>query len=369
MSGTITSAGRVRRVLRLRGDAGGARCGWLGVFAGHGPAGGGVGQPRCSRSWTAHPRLTAPEGATALPPGGGHVRHERRVVRVTRGGAGEVLREIDLDVPGGRTVAVVGATGSGKTSLVMADPAAVRRGPRGGHRSTASTGQGRGAGGAAPRDRAGGPTTPSCLSATLRDNIAYARPGCLRGRGGRGGGRRRGLTAVVDELPDGYQTMVGERGLTLSGGQRQRRGHRAGAAGRPARADPRRRHLQRGRHHREHDQGGHWPRSMEGRTTFVIAHRMSTISLADEVIVLEDGRIAARGEPRRAGPSSPRSTARSPSAGCPTRACWRPPTTAARWRGCELAAHEPGHGSERSAAARGRLGHAGGAAASLPRRA
>ena len=235
------------------------------------------------------PRLTAPDGATALPPGGGHVRMSG--VSFGYEGGGEVLRDIDLDVPAGRTVAVVGATGSGKTSLVMLIPRLydVDRGA-----VTIDGVDVRDVELEALRHEIALVSDDAFLfSATLRDNIAYARPDASEDEVAEAAAQA-GLTAVVDELPDGYQTMVGERGLTLSGGQRQRV-----AIARALLAGPRVLILDDATSSVDATTESTIKRAlaevMEGRTTFVIAHRMSTISLADEVIVLEDGRIAARG--------------------------------------------------------------------------
>ena len=95
-------------------------------------------------------------------------------------------------------------------------------------------------------------------------------------------------------LPDGYDTRVGERGLTLSGGQRQRV-----AIARAFLADPRILVLDDATSSvdasTEQEIKTALREVMEGRTTFVIAHRLSTIALADEIIVLEDGGLVAHG--------------------------------------------------------------------------
>jgi ATP-binding cassette subfamily B protein len=106
--------------------------------------------------------------------------------------------------------------------------------------------------------------------------------------------RRAGLAELLDDLPDGLDTLVGERGLTLSGGQRQRV-----AIARALIAEPRILILDDATSSVDASTENRIKAAlrevMEGRTTFVIAHRLSTISLADEVVVLEGGRVAARG--------------------------------------------------------------------------
>ncbi|MET0761335.1 MAG: ABC transporter ATP-binding protein [Thermoleophilaceae bacterium] len=234
------------------------------------------------------PELTAPEGAPPLPAGDGRVE----LRGVTFGYDGEpVLRDIDLTVEPGRTVALVGPTGSGKTTLVMliprlydtdegsvlvdgvdvrtVDPTSLRREV------------------AVVSDDA------FLFSATLGDNIAYARPDASDEEV-LAAARRAGLSELVDELPDGLDTLVGERGLTLSGGQRQRV-----AIARALLAEPRILILDDATSSVDATTENRIKEAlrevMEGRTTFVIAHRLSTIALADEVVVLENGRIAARG--------------------------------------------------------------------------
>jgi ABC-type multidrug transport system fused ATPase/permease subunit len=235
------------------------------------------------------PRLTAPPGAPPLPAGDGRV--ELRDVCFEYEGAEPVLRGIDLDVEAGQTVALVGPTGSGKTTLVMliprlydvtrgnvlvdgvdvrsVDPASLRREV------------------AVVSDDA------FLFSASLRDNIAYARPEAGDDEVVEAA-ERAGLGGLVDDLPDGLDTLVGERGLTLSGGQRQRV-----AIARALLAEPRILILDDATSSvdatTESQIKAALAEVMEGRTTFVIAHRLSTIALADEVVVIEDGRVAARG--------------------------------------------------------------------------
>ena len=127
----------------------------------------------------------------------------------------------------------------------------------------------------------------------MHENIAYGRPEATREEVERAAERAQ-AAGFIAELPDGYDTRIGERGLTLSGGQRQRI-----AIARALLSDPRILILD--------DATSSVDASTEqaikvalrevmaGRTTFVIAHRLSTIALADEIVVLEDGRIAARG--------------------------------------------------------------------------
>jgi ABC-type multidrug transport system fused ATPase/permease subunit len=245
------------------------------------------------------PRLTSAPDAPPLPAGGGRV--ELRDVTFAYDGHDPVLRGVDLEVEPGRTVAIVGPTGSGKTSLVMliprlydvnegavlvdgadvreVDPASLRREV------------------AVVSDDA------FLFSASLRDNIAYARPEAGDDEVV-AAAVRAGLEGLLDDLPDGLDTLVGERGLTLSGGQRQRV-----AIARALLAEPRILILDDATSSvdatTESQIKSALTEVMEGRTTFVIAHRLSTIALADEVVVLEDGQVAARGTHRELLDESP----------------------------------------------------------------
>jgi ATP-binding cassette subfamily B protein len=236
------------------------------------------------------PEMTVPEGAPALPPGDGHV--ELRGVSVTYQGSSEpALRDVDLDVPAGTTIALVGTTASGKTTLVsliprlydvtagsvLVDGADVREVQLDSLRHAT----------ALVTD------DPFLFSATVHENIAYARPGASR-EDVEEAARRAQADEFVAALPEGYDTLIGERGLTLSGGQRQRL-----AIARALLADPRILILDDATSSvdasTEQEIKGALREVMQGRTTFVIAHRLSTIALADEIAVLEHGRLAARG--------------------------------------------------------------------------
>ena len=235
------------------------------------------------------PRLVAAPDANPLPPGGGRV--EMRAVTFGYDGAEPVLRDIDLDVEAGQTVALVGPTGSGKTTLVMLIPrlydtdegAILMDGADVRELDPASL---RGAVAVVSDDA-------FLFSAPLGENIAYARPDATDDEI-REAAERAGLGELLDELPEGLETLVGERGLTLSGGQRQRV-----AIARALLAEPRILILDDATSSvdatTESRINAALAEVMEGRTTFVIAHRLSTIALADEVVVLEDGEIAARG--------------------------------------------------------------------------
>ena len=158
---------------------------------------------------------------------------------------------------------------------------------------------------------------PFLFSASVAENIAYARPEAPREEIEEAA-RRAQADDFIAALPEGYDTLIGERGLTLSGGQRQRL-----AIARALLADPRILILDDATSSvdasTEHEIKDALRTVMEGRTTFIIAHRLSTISLADEIVVLERGPRRRPRHPRRAASRSPASTPRSSTRACRTR--------------------------------------------------
>jgi ABC-type multidrug transport system fused ATPase/permease subunit len=235
------------------------------------------------------PLIESAPGAPPLPPGRGRV--ELRGVTFAYGDGAASLHDIDLVVEAGTTVALVGATGAGKTTLVQLLPRLYD--PQAGAVLID---------GADVRDVdivslrraiAVVDDDPFLFSDTVAGNIAYARPEATRAEVERAAERAQ-AAGFIGELPNGYDTRVGERGLTLSGGQRQRI-----AIARAFLADPRILILDDATSSvdatTEREIKSALREVMAGRTTFVIAHRLSTIALADDIVVLEHGRVAARG--------------------------------------------------------------------------
>ncbi|HEY5427728.1 MAG TPA: ABC transporter ATP-binding protein, partial [Solirubrobacteraceae bacterium] len=236
------------------------------------------------------PEIASPPAAPALPAGGGHVVL-RGAGLTFNGTTHPALTGIDLDVPAGQVVALVGAMGAGKSALVSLLPRLydVTTGSvsiDGADVRSVELDSLRGAIAVVNDD-------PFLFSATVHENIAYA-----RGEASREDVERAAAAAqaagFIERLPAGYDTRVGERGLTLSGGQRQRI-----AIARAILADPRILILDDATSSVDASTEAEIKRAlgdvMAGRTTFVIAHRLSTIALADRIVVLEDGRVAADG--------------------------------------------------------------------------
>jgi ABC-type multidrug transport system fused ATPase/permease subunit len=237
-----------------------------------------------------HP-LPEPAVPKQLPAGSVDVRFER--VHFAYGGEDDVLRGLDLVIDPGEIVAVCGPTGAGKTSLLNLLP-----------RFYDATGGRVLVGGVDTRDLTVADLRrdvalvtqrPVLFSVPLRENLTAGRPdadwddvlaACAAA----------GVDAFVDDLPHGYDTLIGERGINLSGGQRQRvalaralvTGARVVVLDDPLSAVDtltERRLVRRLRP------------ALEGRTVLVATQRLSTVELADRAVVLLDGRIVESGTP------------------------------------------------------------------------
>jgi ABC-type multidrug transport system fused ATPase/permease subunit len=227
--------------------------------------------------------------ALDLPQGGGHLHFES--VGFEYMDERPVLQDIDLEVASGKTIALIGHTGSGKTTLtslvprfydattgrVMLDGVDVR---------DVKLKALRHAIGVISQD-------PFLFSATVRENITFGAPDLDEAELERIA-RLAQAHEFIEQLPDGYDTVIGERGITLSGGQRQRL-----AIARALAVDPRVLILDDATASVDASTEARirvgLREAMRNRTTLIIAHRLSTIALADEIVVLDDGRIAARG--------------------------------------------------------------------------
>ena len=201
------------------------------------------------------------------------------------------LRDVDLEVPAGTTVALLGATGAGKTTLAglvmrLYDPAAGSVTIDGHDLRRVTVASLRSQIGVVMQD-------PVLFAASIRDNIAFGRPHATDAEV-RAAAQAACIHDFVSGLEEGYATMVGERGVTLSGGQRQRI-----AIARALLVEPRILILDDATSsvdaHTEELIHQALRRLLAGRTSYVIAQRLSTLELADVVVVLDEGRITARG--------------------------------------------------------------------------
>jgi ABC-type multidrug transport system fused ATPase/permease subunit len=233
--------------------------------------------------------VTDAPGARALTPGPGRVRFEDVSFEYAPGRA--VLEGIDLELEPGKTVALIGHTGSGKTTLAGLVPRFydVTSG-----RITVDGAEVRDVELASLRREIGVVLQdPFLFSATVRENIAFARPEATQAQVERAA-RLAQADEFIAELPDRYETVIGERGITLSGGQRQRI-----AIARALILEPRVLILDDATASVDATTEARirsgLREAMRGRTTIIIAHRLSTLALADELVVLDRGRIAARG--------------------------------------------------------------------------
>jgi len=227
--------------------------------------------------------------AIKLPPVRGHVRFEH--VSFAYFGRHRVLEDINIDVPPGQIVALLGMTGSGKSSIISLIPRFydVTSG-----RVTIDGYDVREVTLESLRSQIGIVLQETTLfAATIRENIAFGRPGATEEEIVEAAKAAQAHDFIM-EMPEGYETHVGERGVTLSGGQKQRI-----AIARALLKDPRILILDDAMSSVDTETEQLIQRAlarlMRGRTSFVIAHRLSTVRMADQILVLERGRIVARG--------------------------------------------------------------------------
>ena len=234
------------------------------------------------------PLIAAPADAIPLTAVRGEI--EFRAVTLDYG-SGPALDHIDLHIPAGTTLAVVGHTGSGKSTLVslvprLLDPTAGAVLLDGHDLRTLDPAELRRQIGFVPQET-------FLFSATIADNIAFgvesSTPEQIRRAA-----EMAGLSGDIEGFPKGYETMVGERGITLSGGQKQRT-----AIARALMRDPKILILDDALSSvdtlTEERILTHLAGVMRGRTVILISHRVSTVRQADRIVVLERGKIVEQG--------------------------------------------------------------------------
>ena len=235
------------------------------------------------------PTVTDPVAPEPLRPTASDVRFER--VTFTHAGGLPLFAGLDLAVPNGTRLGLVGRSGGGKTTLTrlllrMMDIDDGRILIGGQDISKLRQSDLRSLIAYVPQD-------PAMFHRTLRDNIAFARPEATDAEI-RQAAEAAHVTEFADALPDGFDTMVGERGVKLSGGQRQRV-----ALARAILRDAPILLLDEATSALDSEseiliQQALW-RLMEGRTALVVAHRLSTVARMDQLVVLDHGRIVEKG--------------------------------------------------------------------------
>jgi ABC transporter fused permease/ATP-binding protein len=237
------------------------------------------------------PDIREPEHPVPLPAGKGAIKLERVSFEYPARRGQPVLTEVDLDIRPGEVVALVGSSGAGKSTILSLlfrfyDVDAGRVLLEGVDIRTLSLADLR-------KSLAMVAQEPVLFSGTIRENIAYGRDGATREQIEQAARDAYAHDFIVG-FPDGYDTMIGERGTKLSGGQKQRV-----ALARALLADPRVLILDEATSNldaeSENAVQAALARLMEGRTTIIVAHRLSTVRDADRIVVLDGARIVEQG--------------------------------------------------------------------------
>jgi ABC-type multidrug transport system fused ATPase/permease subunit len=237
------------------------------------------------------PEIRSPDRPRALPAGKGAVKLERVSFAYPSRRGQPVLTDVELEVAPGEVVALVGSSGAGKSTIlsllhrfydvdagrVLFEGVDVRELALGDlRRSFAMVAQ-----------------EPVLFSGTIRDNIAYGRDGATTADIERAA-RDAYAHDFIAGFPDGYATVIGERGTKLSGGQKQRI-----ALARALIADPRVLILDEATSNLDAESEAAvqaaLARLMHGRTTIIVAHRLSTVRDADRIVVIEGARVVEQG--------------------------------------------------------------------------
>ncbi len=235
------------------------------------------------------PAIQDAPDAKALPPVRGHIVFDD--ISFAYNGSGDVLQNVRFEVKPGEVVALAGPSGSGKTTIAnliprLYDPSggAIRVDGHDIRKVTLRS----------LREQIGiVPQDTVLFAGTIRDNIAYGKPNATDEEI-IAAARRANADEFIRALPDGYYTVVGERGAKLSGGQRQRI-----AIARALLRDPRILILDEATSNLDAESERLVQDALEtlmaNRTTLVIAHRLSTIQKADRILVIDGGRIVEQG--------------------------------------------------------------------------
>ena len=227
--------------------------------------------------------------AVALTPKGGEVAFDK--VSFAHEGRDRGLESVSFVAPAGKTTAIVGPSGAGKSTVLKLlfrfyDPSAGKVLIDGHSLRDVTQSSLRQALGLVPQDVV-------LFNDTIRYNIAYGRPEATQ-RELEDAARRAQLLHFIESLPQGWDTRVGERGLKLSGGEKQRVG-----IARVVLKDPAILILDEATSSLDSGTEAEVQEALEeasrGRTTIVVAHRLSTIANADQIVVLDEGRVVERG--------------------------------------------------------------------------